>query len=277
MPSQKRWILVWVSLAIILLAGVATLIIPRLVQSDFRKSLAKQLNVDPEFLHLNIPPAPNRRPGAAFVTRGPLLALVPSLDRNDLTSGNIFQMEWTELGRNDAQSQIGAGLWRGLFSAETNDVYRIRLQDCHILEASPELIRRQLLQSEDVKRQANAGYKPLVIVRSYEGKLELKIERGSKSDAELWAKKVKLAKDASEASIDGKLKVSSDDDQHLLISWDEPVVFAYEAAEARIFADHLGASPDKVELTPLRSADATIPSGIASPTALGTSDSKKNE
>jgi hypothetical protein len=277
MPSKKRWILVCIFLAIVLIAGVATLIIPQLIRSDFRKSLAVQLNVDPEFLHLNIPPAPNRLPGAAFVTRGPVLALVPSLGRDDLTSGNVFQMEWRELGRNDAQSQIGAGLWRGLFSAETNDVYRVRLEDCHILEATPALIRRQLLQSEDVRRQANAGYKPLVIVRSYEGKLELKIERGSKSDAELWAKKVKLAKGASETSIDGKLKVSSEDDQHLVISWDEPVVFAYEAAEARIFADHLGTAPDKIELTPLRSSEATIPSSIPVPTAVDTSDSKKKE
>jgi hypothetical protein len=190
--SKKRWILVCILLAIVLIAGAATLIIPRFLQSDFRKSLAQQLNVDPEFLHLNIPPAPNRLPGAAFVTRGPVLALVPSLSRDDLTAGNFFEMEWRELGHNDAQSQIGAGLWRGLFSAETNDVFRVQLHSCRILEASPERIRNQLLQSEDVRRQADAGYKPLVIIRSYEGKLELKIERGSNSNATLWANKLAI-------------------------------------------------------------------------------------
>ena len=74
--------------------------------------------------------APNRLPGAAFVTRGPLLSLVPSLAREQLSEGAIFEMEWRELGRNDAQSQITAGPWRGLFSAESDDVFRVRVHDC---------------------------------------------------------------------------------------------------------------------------------------------------
>ena len=279
-PRKRRNPLVYVLLVIVLLVGAGTLIIPRLLRSDFRKNLAKQLNVDAEFLHLNIPPAPNRLPGAAFVTRGPLLALVPSLGRDELTVGATFAMEWSELGRNDAQGQIGAGPWRGLFSAETDDHFRIRLKDCHILEAIPDRIRSQLLKSEEARRQANAGYKPLVIVRSYEGRMELKVERGNKSDAELWAKKVKLAQDAGGSSVDGKLKVATTDDQQLIISWTEPVVFAYEAAEARLFADHLGTTADKVELTPMRASAAMIPPEPAqslTPSASDTPASKKKD
>lgn len=189
-------------------------------------------------------------------------------------------MEWRELGRNDAQSQITAGPWRGLFSAESDDVFRVRLHDCRVLEAASDRIRRQLLESEDVRRQSNAGYKPLVIIRSYEGRMELKVERGNKSGAELWAKKVKMAQDAGGSSVDGKIKVATADNQQLVISWTEPVVFAYEAAEARLFADHLGATPDKVELTPLRASTATIPVAAAqspTPTASDIPGSKKND
>jgi hypothetical protein len=270
----------FILIALVLAIGGATIIIPRVLRSDFRKSLAKQLNVDAEFLHLNIPPAPNRLPGAAFVMRGPLLPLVPSLARDQLNEGSIFEMEWRELARDEAQSQITAGPWRGLFSAETDDVFRIRLHDCRILEAAPERIRKQLLESEEVRRQSNAGYKALVIVRSYEGRMELKVERGSKSSAELWARKVKFAQEVDGLSLDGKLKVASADDEKLVLSWTAPVVFAYEAAEARLFADHLGVKPDKVELTPLRASKATSPAEPAqSPTtpAANSLDSKKND
>lgn len=89
----------------------------------------------------------------------------------------------------------GAGYSR----VKTNDVFRVRLHDCRILEAAPERIRSQLVQSEDVRRQANAGYKPLVIVRSYGGRMESKVERGNKSNAGLWAKKVKLANETGGA------------------------------------------------------------------------------
>jgi hypothetical protein len=189
-------------------------------------------------------------------------------------------MEWRELGRNDAQSSISAGPWRGLFSADSNDVFRVRLHDCHILEAPPDRIRQQLLESEDVRRQSNAGYKPLVIIRSYEGRMELKVERGNKSGAELWGKKLKLAQDAGASSVDGKLKVDTADNQQLRISWTEPVVFAYEAAEARLFADHLGATPDKVEFKPVRASTRTIltePSQSPTTTASDTAGSKKND
>ena len=278
-PKKRRSKSIFIALGIIFVIGAATLIIPRLLRPDFRTSLAKQLNVDAEFLHLNIPPAPNRLPGAAFVTRGPLLALVPSLGREELTVGATFEMEWRELGKSDAQSQITAGPWRGLFSAETDDHFRIRLKDCRVLEAAPDRIRAQLLKSEDVRRQADAGYKPLVIVRSYEGQMEMKVERGSKSAAQLWAKKVKLAQDAGGTSADGKLKVAAADDQQLVVTWAVPVVFAYEAAEARLFAEHLGTTADKVELTPVRASAATIlaePAQSASPAEAEAPASKKN-
>jgi len=255
---KRRKPIVFHLLAVVLLVGAAILIIPLFLRSDFRTSLAKQLNVKPEFLYLNIPPAPNRLPGAAFVIRGPILSLVASLARDQLSQGATFEMEWRELGRNDAQSHLSAGPWSGLFSAETNDVFRVRLRDCRILEALPERIRDQLIQSEDVRRQANAGYNPLVIIRSYEGQMELKIERGSKSNAALWATKMKLVQDADGATSNGKLKVAAADDQQLVVAWTEPVVFAYEAAEARLFADHLGGTPDKVELTPGRESAVMI-------------------
>ena len=278
-PRKRRSKGIFIALGIVVACGVATLLTPRFLRPDFRTSLAKQLNVDAEFLHLNIPPAPNRLPGAAFVTRGPLLALVPSLGREELTVGATFEMEWRELGKSDAQSQISAGPWRGLFSAETDDHFRIRLKDCRILEASTDRIRAQLLKSEDVRRQANAGYKPLVIIRSYEGQMELKVERGNKSDAQLWAKKVKLAQDAGGSSADGKLKVATADDQQLVVTWAEPVVFAYEAAEAKLFAEHLGMTADKVDLTPVRASAATIlaePAEPASASAVEAPASKKN-
>src|SRR5258708_5689560 len=115
----------YLSLLVILVAGLAVFLIPRLLRNDFRKCLAKQLNVKEDFLHLNIPPAPNRLPGAVFVTQGPLLALVPSLGRDELIVGQTFEMEWRELGRDDAQSQVNAGSLRGLFSNETSDHYQI--------------------------------------------------------------------------------------------------------------------------------------------------------
>jgi hypothetical protein len=277
-PEKHRKPIVLLLLAVVILVGVATLIIPSLRRTDFRKSLAKQLNVNAAFLHLNIPPAPNRLPGAAFVIRGPVLSLLPSLARDQLSEGSTFEMEWHELARNDAQSHLSAGPWSGLFSAETDDIFRVRLHDCRILEAAPERIRRQLVESEDVRRQANAGYKPLVIVRSYEGRMELKVERGNKSNAALWAKRVKLAKDTGGSSADGKLKVAAADNQQLIMSWTEPVVFAYEAAEARLFADHLGAAPDKVELTPVPESTVTIrPDASADSPVSADTPSKKND
>ena len=278
-PRTRRKPIVFILLAVVILIGAATLIIPSVLRSDFRKSLAKQLNVNAGFLHLNIPPAPNRLPGAAFVIRGPILSLVPSLARDQLSEGTTFEMEWRELDRSDAQSHLNAGPWSGLFSAESNDVFRVRLHDCRILEALPERIRNQLVQSEDVRRQANAGYHPLVIIRSYEGRMDLKVERGNKSNAALWAKKVKLVQDAGGASADGKLKVAAADDQQLIMSWAEPVVFAYEAAEARLFADHLGGAPDKVELTPVRETTAAIRSAapMDSPASDSDAASKKND
>jgi hypothetical protein len=280
MNSRKRAKIVLVLFALVVAVGIITWSIPRIFRGDFRKSLAKQLNVDPDFLHLNIPPAPNRLPGAAFVVRGPALLLVPPLARDQLGQGATFEMDWRELDRSDAQSHLNAGPWSGLFSAETSDTVRLRLRDCRILEAAPEPIRKQLVESADVRRQANAGHQPLVIVRSYEGRLELKIERGNKSNAAVWANKLKVARETGAVtSADGKLKVAEADDQHVVISWMEPVVFAYEAASARLFADHLGSTPDRIELTPVREATATIAraGSVRSDPTTPNAPSKKND
>jgi hypothetical protein len=63
MNSRKRAkTIVLVLLAVVVAVGALTWTIPRMFRLDFRKGLAKQLNVNGDFLHLNIPEAPNRLP-----------------------------------------------------------------------------------------------------------------------------------------------------------------------------------------------------------------------
>ena len=258
--QSRKWILV--AIILVLAAGVGTFWLPRLFRPDFRHSLARQLNVDPAFLHLNIPPAPSRYPGFSFVVPGPLVQLTVPLDESNLTKGPTFNMDWRMLSKADAASRFSGGPLQALFSSSVDDVISISLVDCQVFEATAVQLKELLLKSDDMLRQANLGREPLVIVRSYAGKMSLKIRRASSSTSEGWAEKVKVAKTATGS---GQFAVAEADEEHLTLAWTTPIVFAYEALEARIFADHLGASPDSVEFKP-------APEAVARPAATPTAN-----
>lgn len=241
--------------AVAVVAAAATLLLPRFLRPDFRKGLARQLNVDPDVLHLNIPPSPQRYPGFAFVMQGSMLQVAAPLERSQLNAGPTFELQWADLSKSDASSRLSGGPFRGIFSSDTDDKVSLNLHNCRVLETDVSQLKQRLLGVDSILKQADKGAPVLVITRAFEGQMEMKLQRGARASGEVWSEKVKLARSASSATANGEIKVSTANDDQLIVQWSEPVVFAFEAVEAKLFASHLGTKPDKVDFKPVGTSE----------------------
>ena len=174
--------------------------------------------------------------------------MFPPEDTGDMETGEGFDLEWGTLTKSDASGGVGAGLFDTLFKQESFDKISLRATECRILELPLQKVRERLLESDEVVKAADAKTPVFVIIRSYMGKIEMKITKDSKTSGEAWTEKVEEAEGIAERAGKGNLGITSKSDRDMVITWQTPTVFAYEAMEANLLTTHLGTDPNEVEL-----------------------------
>jgi hypothetical protein len=217
--------------------------------------MAKMLGVAPGTLYLNIPPSPNRYPGAIFLKGSPWIVIEPAT-MPEVTGQPVpgFSMEWTHANNLAESGTIGMGPVSELLRNYQELDVELKISDAQVFEMKAGDLKRRLLGSEDAVSAANKGNDPLIITRAWSGIFTLRLRTSGKLDANATAQvrgdAERLAKNRKDVEVE--LQGSQDKDGAVLVKLTTPTVFAFEAAAASYVNRSLATTPQDVKLVPLR-------------------------
>lgn len=170
---------------------------------------------------MNLPPKPGGWPGSIYDSKM-RFALVRTEQRdNPAAAGAVFEMS-VEI-RLDASAAAGVNLlpFFGV-SAEASHaaVAFLNIQKAQIFEMTLPQLRERIkaLPSQD---QRPPG--PVIVHRAYVGLPSLTLGKKNGADAETWAK-------LKSGLVDANARASASADEKIVITLQEPIVFAYEIA-----------------------------------------------
>ncbi|MBV8589503.1 MAG: hypothetical protein JO212_05490 [Acetobacteraceae bacterium] len=109
-------------------------------------------------------------------------------------------------------------------------------------------LKKKLLASEAARSAANHGTVPLVVFRSYEGKITFSLNRQQNTSANAWAK---VKADAAQLHASGELA----SDSAVIFTLPQPIVFAFEVMKAAYVTTHLGGAPNQITLVKIPASE----------------------
>jgi hypothetical protein len=198
---------------------------------DLRGALAKQWGEKPEDLYINLPPRPERYPGAVFTsTYGAVIAFTKETDV-DLRRGKAvdFRHEAKEMGQVDGS--LGAAVF-GIVARRSADLDRsVEIPDLCSVEMDVLSIARRL---RALGWDANIPQDLFVVLRAYEGHLTYRIERRQSFSSEAWEKFMQelAEKSRGDPAIKLSFEGSSGGREVGVITTISPIVIAYQACPA---------------------------------------------
>lgn len=254
MRLQKKLIITLSVAAIVLVAAFITV---RLIRGphDLKSALAVALHLPSEQaadFFVNLPPAASRYPGAIMVAPKMLVLEESTANDQGIVQGTSFTLTASDSTLADAVSSFRSSALTGAAHDKDDVGIEIEISGGQVLEMPVPDLKRKLLESDAAKSAANHGTDPLIITRSYVGILTFVLRQKSAAGAQLLAKASKSSDLASDASI--KMDANRLGQGILRVTVDQSVVFAFEASSATYLTQHLGATPDDVNLTPVSPA-----------------------
>jgi hypothetical protein len=256
-PS-RRTIAISIVVVGVVIAGIVFLL-PRLSRPTLRAALSRALNVREADLVLNLPPRPDCYPGAVFPPDMSIALVTANGSQPDLRRGSAFTIDSASLGDAAAAGGVEAG-WIGeaLQNREGADI-QIRIENGRVVEIPVPVLKKRLIESEEVRHVAERGYDPLVIIRAYEGVLRIVFTRRRGMSAAGWAAFQLRARSATQDGVTMNVKGGLSDDATLEIATSEPIVFAFETRSAKYITTHLGIEPNDVELVSSQGRSTSAP------------------
>jgi len=247
-----------------LLLAAAAIIAPWVWTSrDLRMALGDALNIGKEsreFFFLNLPPAVGRYPGSTFLTNQwePVELVAPNDAKLKRTQKFTLVANATRMASGSEQL-----LSKSLGQMASNSgaaEFEIQVHEGQVVEMKYADLEEHLQETLKLLRASGSNVVPMVIVRSYEGKISVRLKRKQDASATAWAElKEHAAKQAKQESDKEPAKAPSVrfetgfmGEDAILLDVPEPVVFAFEVSKVRLAKQqHLGAPGDKIELEPL--------------------------
>lgn len=228
--GDKRRV-VWIVVAVIVLA-VAVFVVPRwLVQQDPLALLAERLGVDEDTLILNLPPRPSRYPGTVLLPRLENAPVV-FVESNDaqLKRGSEYDLG----SKHSTQGSIKGSLDSSVLGEVANGLehveFQIEVPRGQVVEMLvPDLLAR-IRGSSIASRDSGAD----VVVRSFEGRIRYSLRRRSDYSLELWRSFTEELEnaDSDDELVEVRVATGSSADSEVTIEVTEPVVFAYLVSPA---------------------------------------------
>ncbi len=189
--------------------------------ADLRSDLAKKFQAEPEFFVMNLPPKPGGWPGSIYDSKMRFALVRAELKDSPAAAGAVFKMS-VEL-KFDASAAAGTTFFP-IFgvSAEASHstVAFLNIQKAQIFEMTlPQL--RDRVKALPSQEQRLPG--PVIVHRAYVGLPSLTLGKKNGADAEAWAK-------IRSGLVDANARASVAADEKIVITLQEPIVFAYEIA-----------------------------------------------
>jgi len=258
--KKRKWL--WLILGISVGVIAATSIVYYLHRPpDVKTALRVALNVPEErkdYFFLNIPPLADCYPGTMYSALGTPIGAVAS-SSPDLSRGPLTQFRAHQKVDARLRQSVTSSLLSGVLQQQDLGDVTIDIHGLTVVTMDSSRIKRRLLQSDEALDLYNHGKDPLVVLKSYEGIVELTMHNTSQTSA----KGNEPAQDKTEIlrsrgfTVQGAVEGSGSHDMRMTSN--APIVFAYEAAHAKFATSNLGPRPDTVEFTPVREKE-TMPS-----------------
>ncbi|MBB6144338.1 hypothetical protein HNQ77_002290 [Silvibacterium bohemicum] len=266
--SRKQ---VGLTLAAVVVLAALVFFLPRLFtrHADLRTRLASALNLPKERaadFFINLPPAASRYPGTILATEQLFILNPADANDPDLHTGDSFQLTANDEVAGNALGSLGVPWLNEAASSKQEVGLELEVSDGKILEMDVPALKKKLLASQEAQSAANKGTDPIVITRSYVGKITYVLKRKGSDQGSLWQKAPKSNQDSEHFRIDA----SRTQEGEIRVEMLDPVIFAFEASSAHFILTHLGVEPTDVNLTPIRPHTQTVSSTSPAPAKPGT-------
>jgi hypothetical protein len=191
-------------------------------RADFREDLAKQLNADPSYFVLNLPPKGAVWPGTIF-SDAFRFTVSAAKKSPRLVRGSPYSFRQSVVI--GAQASAGAGL-ASVFNIglDVNSIATTTLEvrDARIYELPYDDIKNIISANRSKAKQ------PSVIYRSYEGTMFLRLTKKAEVNVGGWTTLRRL--------VTQKAHIEGESAEEIVLSVSEPFVFAFEVAQSTTFA-----------------------------------------
>jgi len=237
MPGWLRWTLRIVIAAAVVAAPLCWVFWPR--EPGFRDAVVDTYGIESDgLLFINVPPRPHRYPGTLLMTLEGLYVLYSKTESNDpdLEHGEAAAVSGNYGELRSAEGSLVQSAFKEIAKAQRNVTLTFRIEDGRIVEMEGDKVRAKLQALRDARPEiadedvASELAKLTVVIRAYEGKLRIGIERTSSMSAEAWADLQKALVETAEA--EAKLDLARETQEELELAVDVPFVFAFLAARA---------------------------------------------
>jgi hypothetical protein len=209
------------------------------VRADDRDTVASLFHVDSKYLVMNLPPKPDRWPGAIFTNDLRFVIKYGTKSDPDLHRGDAVMASSNDsfnLGANVA----GGNSWIGI-SADAGDVGEVKVYfpDARVIEMSRDDLVKHIAQSPSAIADVKDGKTPIVIIRAFAGTPTIVVSKKATASVSAWDRFL------STFQIQGAIK--GDKDNSVTYSGKDEFVFAFETAEVH-YGSGTGAGSDAIAI-----------------------------
>ncbi len=250
MSNKLKFILIVLGIGVLLFAIFASrFLVPK---DPLKSALADSFRVPVDVLHINLPPANGRYPGAVFLKTDRLLPIeFASSDDDRFKRGQKVSLNVTLNAKAISTGSLDLGFFKQLSDSGKTKTVSLEISDVVPVEIRAGDLKSILLSSQDSKKAALNEENVYIISKAYEGQMvvTLKTSENTKTSA--------VIEDISKSmpSAEAKLSADKNKEDEIRVSFSEPTVFAYEMMEASFFSTSLSIEPDDVTLSLIPEAE----------------------
>jgi hypothetical protein len=241
----KRWIVIAMTLIVLVIAiPIIYSLIPR-DSGNLRSILAKQLSVNEEYLFINIMPRPSRYPGTLLLAGPDLLLEGTAADDPTLIKSPQFEFSSSFKGLVQSEGALDGIVGKMIVNSEADIRYELEITRGYSLEMDPLTPRLEtsLLAPSIIRDTAT---KVNVVFRAWVGELSLLVQRKRSMAIETWGALTDSLNAAADTTAHIEFGASVGEEGRIRLTFVEPVVFAFEALDARrllVLSQRTGAKP----------------------------------
>lgn len=246
---RNFWIRIGIPTAAAAIVTAVVLIFTKTGERTLREIVARNFGVaEPDLLIINLPPRPSRYPGSLLLQWNALPFRTVKADDPNLERGSPTALGGTHDEMRQGQGSLAAAVFSELVEAGRNVSLSFHCEEARAVEMSARTIRDLVQECTEAGDDSEVDPATLlsVVVRAYEGRIGIRVQRSEHFSLEAWAKLNRDVQDLADSSAEGEVTVSSSVEDEFAVSIVEPTVFAFEAATVDDFLANVPPSKRKV-------------------------------
>jgi hypothetical protein len=246
-------------LSITILIGITVYVLGDFQRKNLKDAIASAVNVESSKLLLNLPPKPVRAPGTILSPQSSsfLIYTPGSLTDENLLKGETFSIDAKLDDKSKVNGMIKNSLLSTAFDNNTHLEVSLNITNAYVTELPIKYLKERAEESELVADAIQKGNEPVIVSRSYVGKVEYIIRARDEIGIQTLIDMSKKGYEIAKTKL-GSFKFSDriEGSKEIGFSISRPIVFAYEVMSVGKVATDLS-SGDEIGLTEISARRAT--------------------